>query len=96
MSFFSNENFRRALELFLQRLPDAALVTLYVTLGAIAIGMSVGLLLALARLSPERRLARLAESTTSVLRTIPVPPFLYLKRFTERLNRNSLERRGAM
>jgi len=32
-------------------------------------------------LSPERRLARFAESTTSVLRTLQVPPFLYLEHF---------------
>ena len=81
MGLFNTENFRRALALYLQRLPDAAVVTLYVTAGAVAIGMLLGLLLVLARLSPAAWLARAAQGATSVLRTIPVPPFLYLSYF---------------
>jgi polar amino acid transport system permease protein len=79
---FGTENFRRAYALYLERLPDAAVVTIYVTVGAVAIGMLLGLLLVLARLSQARWLAAPAQAATSVLRTIPVPPFLYLAYFS--------------
>jgi polar amino acid transport system permease protein len=78
VNFFTNENFRQAVALYFERLPDAALVTLYVTIGAVAIGMSLGVPLVLARLSSRRWLSRTAAMVISVLRTIPVPPFLYL------------------
>jgi His/Glu/Gln/Arg/opine family amino acid ABC transporter permease subunit len=81
VGFFNSENFRQALALYLQRLPDAALVTLYVTAGAVAIGMALGLLLVLARLASAAWLARSAQATTLVLRAIPAPPFLYLVYF---------------
>jgi polar amino acid transport system permease protein len=79
--FFTTENFRQSWILYVERLPDAAWVTLYVTLIAVAVGMMLGLVLVFARLSPSRWLARTAEGTTSVLRTIPAPPFLYLLYF---------------
>lgn len=47
-----------------------------------AIGMSLGLVLVLGRLSPAGWLSRTAQIITSVLRTIPVPPFLYLIYFS--------------
>lgn len=78
---FGSENFRRAFALYLDRLPEAAIVTLYVTAGAVAIGMLLGLALVLARLSRARWLSAAAQGVTSVLRTIPVPPFLYLVYF---------------
>lgn len=81
MNFFATENFRQALALYLDRLPEAALVTLYVTIGAVIIGMSLGLLLVAARLSPRPWLSRSGQAITSILRTIPVPPFLYLLYF---------------
>ena len=81
MNFFNTENFRQAIALYIDRLPDAVLVTLYVTVGAVVIGMSLGLLLVAARLSTSRWLSRAAQAITSILRTIPVPPFLYLLYF---------------
>lgn len=81
MGGFTSENFRQAFALYLERLPAAAYVTLYVTAGAVAIGMALGLLLVLARLSRSGVLSRTAQGITSVLRTIPVPPFLYLVYF---------------
>lgn len=81
MGYFTSDNFKQALALYFERLPDAALVTFYVTLIAVVVGMVLGLLLVLARMSARRWLMRLAEGLTAILRTIPAPPFLLLVYF---------------
>jgi polar amino acid transport system permease protein len=91
VQFFTTENFRQSWELYVQRLPDAAWVTIYVTVIAVAVGMVLGLLLVFARLSKSRWLARAAEAITSVLRTIPAPPFLYLLYFGSIINIGPVE-----
>ncbi len=80
--FLTTENFRTALTLYLERLPAAFMVTLTVTLGAVLIGMVLGLMLALARLAPVPLVARAAQIAIAVLRTIPVPPFFLLVYFS--------------
>jgi polar amino acid transport system permease protein len=91
VQFFTTENFRQAWGLYWQRLPDAAWVTIYVTVIAVAVGMVLGLILVFARLSPSRWSARTAEMVTSVLRTIPAPPFLYLLYFGSIINIGPVE-----
>lgn len=91
MDFFATENFRQAWDLYLRRLPEAAWVTVYVTLIAVAVGMSLGFLLVQVRLSPSRPLVRVAETITAVLRTIPAPPFLYLLYFAMIINVGPVE-----
>jgi His/Glu/Gln/Arg/opine family amino acid ABC transporter permease subunit len=78
VAFFNNPNFVPAITLYFQRLPAAFLVTLTVTGGAVGIGMALGLLLALAYLSPSRWLSGPAQAIIYVFRATPVPPFLYL------------------
>jgi len=91
VSFFTTDNFKQAWSLYLDRLPDAAWVTIYVTAIAVAVGMVLGVFLVFARLSSSRRLARTAEAVTSVLRTIPAPPFLYLLYFGSIMNIGPIE-----
>lgn len=75
-------NFPDALNLYLQRLPLAFATTLAVTLGALAISITLGMILALARLSAIRWLSQIAQIVINVLRATPVPPFLYLVYFS--------------
>lgn len=82
MGFFTTENFKQAFALYIERLAPALFVTSYVTIGAVLIGLSLGLVLALARLSSSVTLSRTTQIIISVLRTIPVPPFLYLVYFS--------------
>jgi polar amino acid transport system permease protein len=70
-----------ALSLFLPRLPSALLITVEVTVSAGAIGLSLGLVLALFRLSPSRILSSAARLVIDIVRVIPIPPFLYLVYF---------------
>lgn len=91
MQFFTSDNFKQAWQLYWQRLPDAAWVTVYVTAIAVAVGMILGLFLVFARMSPSRLLARPAEAITSILRTIPAPPFLYLLYFGTIINFRPVE-----
>lgn len=86
MHFFTTDNFREAWGYYWQRLPEAAWVTVYITIIAVAVGMILGLFLVFARTSSIRPLARTAEGITLVLRTIPAPPFLYLLYFGTIIN----------
>jgi polar amino acid transport system permease protein len=79
---FNNPNFHEAITLYLQRLPHAALTSILITVGAIAIGIVCGVLLALAQVSSARPLATAARLIVAVGRCIPVPPFLYLIYFS--------------
>lgn len=72
---------REALSFFIQRFPEALFTTIYVTLGASAIGMILGLLLALLRASSNNLTSKLAISIINIVRVIPIPPFLYLVYF---------------
>jgi His/Glu/Gln/Arg/opine family amino acid ABC transporter permease subunit len=74
-------NFIPALTLYIHRLPAALLVTINITLAASAIGIFLGLLLALAALSHIKALSRISLLVITIFRSIPIPPFLYLAYF---------------
>lgn len=79
--FFATENFRIAIQLFWQRLPEALAITLTVTVGAVTIGAILGLALAFMRLASSKGISRTAQVIISVLRTVPVPSFMLLVYF---------------
>lgn len=81
MPFFS-VNFHEAIMLYMERLPGAILVTLMITFGALGIGTALGLVIALASLSPIKPLAVATRPIVVIGRCIPVPPFLYLIYFS--------------
>lgn len=71
----------KPLEVFLDKLPGGLLVTLEVTLGSMLIGMTLGLLLALARLAPSPLISRAAGWLIVMGRSLPIPPVLLLVYF---------------
>lgn len=75
-------NFAQSLYLFITRFPSAALITLEVTLGSCAIASVAGFLLALADLSRNAVLSRLARLLISIGQGIPLPPLVFLIYFT--------------
>jgi len=74
-------NFIPAFTEYIQRLPAALLVTITITAAASAIGIILGLLLALAGLSHNKALSRSYLIVVTIFRSIPIPPFLYLTYF---------------
>ena len=75
--FFTSENFRESIRLYVQRLPAALWVTVYVTIGAVAIGIALGLILAILRLLPIRPLARAGLARgPRILKTVGTPSSL--------------------
>jgi ABC-type amino acid transport system permease subunit len=74
-------NFAEALYLYAQRLPTALLVTCVVTAGAVAVALSLGLLLAAGRRAGTI-VAGLSFAVVSVGRCIPLPPLQFLVYFT--------------
>lgn len=78
---FGSDVFRQVLQLYLMRLPGALVISLQVTSGAAAIGMVLGLVLALGYLASTPLISPLARALVYFVRAIPVPPFLYLVYF---------------
>ncbi len=69
------------LQLYLDKLPGALLVTIEVTIGSVLIGVVLGLLLAMLRLAPSPLAARVAQWIVVVGRSLPIPPVLLLVYF---------------
>jgi polar amino acid transport system permease protein len=70
-------NLAEAMTDYVHRLPEALLLTLIITAGAGVIGLSLGLLLAFGQ-SAGGKVARVSQTTVAVLRSVPVPPLMYL------------------
>ena len=71
-------NFAQSLYIYLSRMPQALLQTILVTLGACAIALTVGFLMALAELSTRRWLALVAKTIIGIGQGIPLPPLVFL------------------
>ena len=69
------------LQLYLARVWEGMLNAAVITLGAVALGLVLGLVLALARGSRRRPVSELARVLIDIGRSIPVLPILYLVYF---------------
>ena len=74
-------NAGQALDLYIHRLPPALLLTLAVTVAAVAMGLVIGLLLAFMRVSSIQPVAETARWIIIVGRATPLPPVLLLTYF---------------
>lgn len=78
---FISANFHVAFVTYIEELPGAFLVTMYVTFGAVVIGIILGLILTVGYLSHSVWLAYPARAATYLFRAFPVPPFFLLVYF---------------